>query len=102
MRSPTSFPLYRGCAGLTSPRVQAVERAVLAAVGWSLFDCARQGSEEDDGTVRLTVGHADGEQVWTAQVRTGRILPVPACGTPIQPDGKTAEEFVVDDLRRLR
>ncbi len=96
------LPHYRGCAGLASPRIQAVERAVLAEVGWGLFDFTRQGSEEDDGTVRLTVGHADGEQAWAAHVRTGRILPVPGCGTPIQPDGKTAEEFVVDALRRLR
>ena len=60
------LPHYRGCAGLSSPRIQAVERAVLAEVGWGLFDCARQGSEEDDGTVRLTVAPADGEQVWAA------------------------------------
>jgi hypothetical protein len=96
------LPLYRGCAGLTTPRIQAVERAVLAEVGWGLFDCARQGSEQGDGNVRLSVSHADGEQVWTAQVRTGRTLPVPGCGTPIQPDGKTAEEFIVDALRRVR
>ena len=96
------LPHYRGCAGLSSPRIQAVERAVLAEVGWGLFDCARQGSEEGDGTVRLTVAPADGEQVWAAEVRTSRILPVPGCGTPIQPDGKTSEEYVVDALRRVR
>lgn len=95
------LPHYRGCAGLTSPRIQAVERVVLAEVGWDLFDRARHGSEEDDGTVRVTVGRADGEQVWAARVRTGRILPVPGCGTPIQPEGKTAEELVVEGLRRL-
>ena len=49
--------LYRGCAALTSPRIQAMERAVLAEVGWGLFDCARQGSEEADGTVRLSVAN---------------------------------------------
>ena len=96
------LPHYRGCAGLGSPRIQALERAVLAEVGWGLFDCARHGSEEDDGSVRLSVARADGEQVWAARVRTSRILPVPGCGTPIQPDVKTAEEFVVEDLRRLR
>ena len=94
--------LYRGCAGLASPRIQAMERAVLAEVGWGLFDCARQGSEEADGTVRLSIAQPDGEQVWAAQVRTGRILPVPGCGTPIQPDGKTAKEFVIDTLQRVR
>ncbi len=96
------LPHYRGCAGLASPRIQAVERAVLAEVGWDLFDCARQGSEEGDGTVRLTMVQADGEQVWAARVRTGRILPVPGCGTPIEVDGKTSEEYLVDALRRLR
>ena len=87
---------------LVSPRIQAVERAVLAEVGWDLFDRRRHGSEEKDGTVRLTVSRADGEQVWAAQVRTGRTLPVPGCRTPIEPEGKTAEELVVDDLRCLR
>ena len=82
------LPLYRGCAGLTSPRIQAVERAVLAAVGWGLFDCARQGSEEEDGTVRLTVAHPDGEQVWTAEVRTGRILPCRHVGRRSNPTGR--------------
>ncbi len=96
------LPHYRGCAGLTSPHIQAVERAVLAEVGWSLLDCTRQGSEEDDGTVRLTVGQAHDQQVWEAEVRTGRILPVPGCGTPIQPEGKTAEEYVVEAPRRVR
>jgi hypothetical protein len=94
--------LYRGCAGLASPRIQAMERAVLAEVGWGLFDCARQGFETPDGTVRLSVARADGEQVWVGQVRTGRVLPVPGCGTPIHAEGKTAPEFVVDSLRRLR
>ncbi len=64
------LPHYRGCAGLGSPRIQAVERAVLAEVGWGLLDSARRGSEEDDGTVQMTVTGADGEQIWEAQVRT--------------------------------
>ena len=49
----------------------------------------------------MTVTGADGEQIWEAQVRTSRTLPVPGCGMPIQPDGKTAEELVLEDLRRL-
>jgi hypothetical protein len=93
---------YRGCAGLSSPRLQALERAVLAEVGWDLLDCPRHGSEESDGTVRLTVERHEDEQVWSARVRTGRVLPVPGCGMPVTPDGKTAEEFVVGALRRVR
>jgi hypothetical protein len=92
---------YRGCAGLTSPRIQALERAVLGEVGWSLFDYARRGSEERDGTVKLDVFHTEGRQSWSAQVRIGRILPVPRCGTPIGAEGKTEDELVVADLQRL-
>ena len=74
------LPLYRGCAGLTSPRIQAVERAVLAAVGWSLFDCARRGSEEDDGQSRRP------SHTRTAS-RSGRPRSVPVASFPCRPAG---------------
>lgn len=32
------LPRYRGCAGMASPAVQALERAVAREVGWPLFD----------------------------------------------------------------
>jgi hypothetical protein len=92
---------YRGCAALTSRRVQALERAILAEAGWSLFDCSRQGSEERDGTVTMDVSHPGGPRRWSAQVRSGRTLPVPGCGTPIRAENKTEDELVVADLQRL-
>ena len=67
------LPHYRGCAGLSSPRIQALERTVLAEVGWGLLDCPRHGSEERDGTVRLTVSVSHGRRdlVCERRCRTG-------------------------------
>ena len=44
------LPRYRGCSGLSSPAVQALERAVFAELGWSLFDMARSGAGSPGGT----------------------------------------------------
>jgi hypothetical protein len=55
---------YRGCVGLNSPRIQAVERAVLGEMGWDLFDMRRRGWEKSDGGVRLDV------ELPTAQIVT--------------------------------
>ena len=46
---PTCSP-FTAAVPASPPRgIQAVERAVLSEVGWGLFDCTRQGSEEGDG-----------------------------------------------------
>lgn len=92
------LPRYRGCAGMASPAVQALERAVFAEVGWSLFASLRVGTELGDGVVRLEV---DGEgAAWEAAVRVAREVPVPECGSPIEAATKTEPELVVERLVR--
>ena len=93
------LPHYRGCAGLGSPALQALERAVLAEVGWDLFDCRRTGTELGGGRVRLDVAGPGGTRSWEAVVGEGRLLPVPDCGQPATAAKKTAAELVVTDLR---
>lgn len=91
---------YRGWAGLGSPRLQALERAVLAEIGWGLFDRPRWG-EEHDGRARLTLGGEHQAGIWEATVTPGRRLPRPECGAPASEAGKTDTELVVHDLHRV-
>lgn len=96
---------YRGWAGLGSPRLQALERAVLAEVGWDLFDRSRWG-EEDDGVARLHVECEAGASIWEATMTAGRRVPRPECGEAecgeaVSAGGKADTELVVNDLRRL-
>ena len=97
------LPHYRGCAGLPSPALQALERAVLAEVGWDLFDCRRTGTELGDGRVRLDVSGPDGTdgtvRAWEAVVEVGRVLPIPECGQPVTAAVKTEPELVVKEFR---
>lgn len=93
-------PRYRGCSGLGSPRVQALERAVLAEMGWPLLSSVRLGTELPDGTVRLHVQGAGPATTWEATVSTGRLLPVPVCGHPIDEATKSEPELIVDRVRR--
>ena len=46
---------YRGCSGLISPSAQALEREVMALVGWPLLTLARQGIPGPNSEVRLAV-----------------------------------------------
>jgi hypothetical protein len=92
---------YRGCAGLASPRIQAVERAVLGVVGWDLFDMERWGTEEINGTVNLYVDGREGLSSWSALVTQGRVLPMPDCGAPVTEVTKMQTEFVVGELHQI-
>jgi len=95
------LPRYRGCAGLCSPAVQALERAVLYELGWPLFDMARHGAELGQGRTELVVEEPGGEQVvWEAVVRVGRELPSPSCGLAMELVTKTEPQLVVEGLRR--
>jgi hypothetical protein len=92
---------YRGCPGLGSPRIQAVERAVLSEVGWGLFDMRRGGSEESDGTVRLELEPPTGPVItWEDAVRGGRVVALPEGGAQVEDHGKTTSELVVYWVRR--
>jgi len=91
---------YRGCAGMASPAIQALERAVLGEVGWSLFDMARHGEDLGGGTLELVVAEPGGLQsVWEATVRA-ETTPMPDCGMPVEVATKTELQFVVEGLKR--
>ncbi|MGD0982462.1 MAG: sucrase ferredoxin [Acidimicrobiales bacterium] len=95
------LPRYRGCGGLASPTVQALERAVLGEIGWSLFDMTRRGSELGEGRTQLVVEDTDGERaVWEAVVRVGKEVPSPSCGMAIELVTKTEPQLVVECLLR--
>ena len=89
--SPT-WPAYRGCPGLDSPQVQALEAEVLRQVGWSLLDRQRTGSFE--GINALLTWEEDGQTVtWGGEVRPGRTLPSPGCLEPLSSSGKSETEW---------
>lgn len=93
---------YRGCAGLAGPAVQALEREVLAEVGWDLLDRPRRGEEDGDGTVRLVVDRpGGGTRTWQGRVSVRRVLPVPQCGQEVTGTEKTEDELAVEELREL-
>ena len=95
------LPHYRGCAGLGSPAQQVLERAVLAEVGWELFDSRRAATDLGDGRVRLEVTVLDGStRSWEAEVVTTRLLPVPECGQPLEVARKSEPELALKELRR--
>jgi hypothetical protein len=110
---------YRGCAGVGSPAIQALERSVLAEVGWGLWDLPRWGEELGEGVVRFHVaGTADEDMLgsdasayeavvdptvrtWEATVTPGRALPMPECGGPEDVFVGTARELAVGPVSRI-
>jgi hypothetical protein len=92
---------YRGCAGLASPAIQALERAVLAELGWPLFEMARRGSDLGGGRTELVVDDPHGERaVFEAVVRVAEAIPVPECGMPIELATKSEPQLIVEGFRR--
>jgi hypothetical protein len=92
---------YRGCAGLESAEIQALEREVLREVGWRLLDCRRSGTDLGGGRYQLTVWNPQGRvDVWTGDVRVGRNLPLPECSRPLNSAVKSVVEFVVTGVTR--
>ena len=90
---------YRGCAGLDSPQVQALEAEVLRRVGWSLLDISRTGSF--DGT-QAQLSWQEGEETvtWVGEVHPGRTIPVPGCMEPASPSSKSETEWAVTAVHR--
>jgi hypothetical protein len=94
---------YRGWTGLGAPALQALERAVLAEVGWDLLDRPRHGGSLGGDRWSLTVtGPGGATTEWTAEVRPGRRVPRPDCGAPVEGATKEDVELVVADLRSSR
>ena len=90
---------YRGCPGLDSPQVQALEVEVLRQVGWSLLDTQRTGSF-DGMNAQLTWEEGGQTVTWTGEVRPGRTIPVPGCMEPLSSSGKSETEWAVTALQR--
>jgi len=89
---------YRGCATIGSPSQQAVERAVLAEVGWELIGSWRRASDLGHGVVRL---ESELGGTWEASVREGRRVPQPDCRTAPELAAKQSVEWVVEGLRQV-
>ncbi len=89
---------YRGCAVLGPPAHQAVEKSVLAEVGWPLLSSWRRSRALDDGWVRL---ETEGAGTWEARAVEGRHVPQPECRTPPQLASKQSVEWVVEGLHRV-
>ena len=95
------LPRYRGCAGMATPAVQALERAVLGEVGWPLMGMTRWGAELGAGRTELVVEDPGGGRfVWEAVVSIGREVPAPSCGLAMELAVKTEPQLVVAGLRR--
>jgi len=94
---------YRGCAGLSGPHVQVLEREVLSVVGWDLLDECRTGYitgelTRDGGKVtRLEAG----SHSWEGVVRPSRTMPIPDCIKSGAETKKVATEWTVSDVRAL-
>lgn len=91
---------YRGSAGMDSAAVQAVEREAFVEVGWDWLAWRRWSEPLGDDRVRVTGEAPDGRRrSWEATVSVARLLPVPACGQPLEAATKTEPELLVSDLR---
>lgn len=95
------LPRFRGCSGLGSGALQALDRAVLEAVGWDWLDHDRLGEDLGDGRVALTGARRGASSRWEAVVSVARHSLVPDCGKPIATARKTEAELVVSHLARV-
>jgi len=90
---------YRGCPGLDSPQLQALEAEVARRVGWSVLARQRTGSFE--GINAVLTWEQDGQTVtWAGEVRPGRTLPSPGCLEPASAAGKSETEWAVTAVHR--
>ena len=90
---------YRGCPGLDSPQVQALELEVLRRVGWSVLDRQRTGSFEGIDA-QLTWEEGGQTVTWAGQVGPGRTLTSPGCMEPLSSSGKSETEWAVTAVHR--
>lgn len=92
---------YRGCVGLPTARVQALEREVLRREGWRVLDGHRRGRDDGGPAVELDVVATDGAVVtWTAVVEPSHSVLVPECGRPIAEAKKEEFEWSVRELSK--
>ena len=89
---------YRGCASLGSPAHQAVEKAVLSEVGWTLLSSGRRAADLGGGLIGL---ETELYGTWEAVVREGRRVAQPDCRSDPRLATKQSVEWVVEDLRQV-
>lgn len=89
---------YRGSTAVHGAAAQVAEAAVLADVGWTWLDAARDVREVEPGVVAVesTLGE------WEVLVDDGGIAPQPVCGEPPSPGGKGDPQLRVREVRQLR
>lgn len=91
---------YRGSTVLSTPEIQALERAAFAAGGWSWLDGARRELTTDGSRAGLVWRSIDGRiRRWEGVVVPGRPLPVPPCRAPLSSAAKTEPELVLAAFR---
>lgn len=96
------LPRYRGCSGVGSSGVQALERVAFGEVGWSWLDHRRRGRDLGDGRVVLDAVAPDGSELrWEGEVSAGRELPIPECGRPLEAAKKRETEVVIRSVSRV-
>jgi hypothetical protein len=89
---------YRGCASLGSPAQQAVEKAVLSEVGWTLLSSWRRAVDLGGDVVRL---ETELYGSWEAAAREGRRVAQPDCRSDPGLATKQSVEWVVEGLRQV-
>ncbi|MCU1344043.1 MAG: Sucraseferredoxin family protein [Acidimicrobiia bacterium] len=92
---------YRGCIGLPSKELQALDRAAFADIGWGWLDYTRRGHTADGVTTLVATAPDGGEAHWSAEVIVNRMVAVPDCGKPIEEAKKAEPELALRNLRRL-
>lgn len=111
---------YRGCSGLASRELQALERAAIGELGWEVLDAHRSGQIDAPpaaGGGARSNGDAPGgelsramlELAWddgrraafSAEVGVVRHVPIPDCGQPIELSYKVERELGLRNLHRL-
>ena len=92
-------PVYRGCAGLSSPQAQVLERTALNDSGWKVLEAVRSSNVDVDGSHVLECTWADGTTTqWRSRVESRQVGPIPTCGgEPADQDNWTVEWSTVGD-----
>lgn len=99
---PQLSPHYRGCTGLASPEVQALERVVADHVGWQALGHRRSSARDVRGRFLLTVEDSAGSsRRWSAEVVRFDVAAPPPCGSAEARSIASEPRWSVRDLREI-
>ena len=90
----------RGNAAITDKAAQLVDLEGLRRHGEAWWNAPRTWSVDGD-TVSMTADLGHEQVAYRGTVTTGRTLPVPPCGSPLEESVKTRTEAVLSDLVRV-